>query len=267
MLNVTDKLADNLQDKFSSLLFALAVFSVGALLMVASMSHATVTLREHGSSDLMKLSLTGSISREDLKSFDSALQELSRSGKRLHMNAIEINSGGGGEASSQELGRRIRKAGLNTLVRADAVCHSACINVLIAGLTRMPYGQIGIHRFATYEDRVSDQSLAKSHRRISLASELYFEEMRVSPALLWAAQGYPVWSLRVLTRAELRDFDIAGTDPVEEEKIYRRHARRAGKTVLDFLWAAKNNWAECSRRQEELEMTAYDCVGQKLVGH
>jgi hypothetical protein len=60
---------------------------------------------------------------------------------------VQLDSVGGSYPAGLAMGRRLREAGVNTEVLADATCQSACVFVLAGGLKRRidPAASIGLH--------------------------------------------------------------------------------------------------------------------------
>ena len=64
---------------------------------------------------------------------------------------IILNSSGGNIAASLRLAQFIRESGINTWVRENAICASACVLVFLSGEQRLCEGEMYLHQFLPAE--------------------------------------------------------------------------------------------------------------------
>ena len=84
-------------------------------------------------------------------------------GKRI----LDIDSGGGSVESAMRAGDAIGENDWTIWVRADSVCHSACVLLLAAGDMRVIVGPVGIHRMIRLRSTAtSRKELGEELRRI-----------------------------------------------------------------------------------------------------
>ena len=83
------------------------------------------------------LRIEGDVLTKDVKDFENALEHLKLTGKKLHMNAVQLNSTGGMWYVGRTIGRLIRREKLNTFVAPESECSSACVALLIGGVDRI----------------------------------------------------------------------------------------------------------------------------------
>ena len=95
---------------------------------------ASVTLK------LNVITITGAIDSRTPQEFTTAAKRIRDWG------LVILDSEGGDVVSALTIGRLIRARNFETDVTNNALCASACIFILAAGVDRSAYGRIGIHR-------------------------------------------------------------------------------------------------------------------------
>jgi len=120
-----------------------------------------------------------------------------------------LNSPGGSVSDALELGRGLRQAGMETEMRSDDICYSACPYVLAAGVTRrVPEdAYVGVHQhyfgestilpaFAAVEDIQRGQGLVMR----------YLDQMGIDPLVMQHALVTPPDEIYVLLPEELVEY-------------------------------------------------------------
>jgi hypothetical protein len=149
--------------------------------------YAGVALTKNAEGDAYTLRITGEISELVLAEFQQVLNSVQSSQKKIHLNMVHLNSQGGSDRVGMELGREVRKRGLNTLVSRDAICNSACVYIFIGGIERYSFGKFGIHR-TTFESgaepnrRLTPDIVDRNIQRL----HDYIREQRISNNLVTA---------------------------------------------------------------------------------
>lgn len=171
----------------------------------------------------------GMIQRGDAQRF---AQELQRAGP---IEEILFHSGGGSEPDGLELGRLIRKAGLNTRIPSGAMCASACADAFLGGVARRVEmgGRYGIHmptiagNAQTVQKIAAIMEKARSQGSLESAQRLIFEIEQLS------AQAASRWALYVIAMgASVRIVD-AGAKFLASEMNWLSHAQLVDLNVVN----------------------------------
>ena len=124
---------------------------------------------------------------------------------------IWLDSPGGSVTDALELGRAIRAAGLATNMEAGAICLSACPYVLSGGTERRADAgaRIGVHQHYFGENTLLPAFTAVSDIQRGQGLVLrYLDEMGIDLRLMEPALMTPPKEIYLLTREELRDFNL-----------------------------------------------------------
>lgn len=238
------------------------VGAVGLFAAASTLSLADVRLEPHGKAGLMTITVSGEIKGNDADALKRALQRLKRSGTSLHMNAVRIDSEGGSKVAALEMGRMIRRAGLNTFVGPEDACSSACIYVVMGGVNRMVYGEVKLHR-ASFRQSVPIDDVRPFVETSARATRRFISEMGGSVLLSEAIFITPPWAVRTLTEEEKRRWAVHGMERGSEEVYFVREAKRRKMTrdQLEDLFVRHLN--PCIAAAKRFEATVYDCVAKQ----
>ncbi|HMB43155.1 MAG TPA: hypothetical protein VKM00_04650 [Luteimonas sp.] len=136
----------------------------------------------------------------------------------IHDRILDIDSTGGQVEEAIRAGDVIAGAQWAIWVREGSICHSACVLVLAAGDTRSIAGKVGIHRL------MRERSRATTRRELSAELADITEQVReylarngAASALADQMMTIPNRDLRVLTREELAQFGLSGTNAVQDD--------------------------------------------------
>jgi hypothetical protein len=171
----------------------------------------------------------GMIQRGDAQRF---AQELQRAGP---IEEILFHSGGGSEPDGLEMGRIIRKAGLNTRIPSGAMCASACADAFLGGVARRVEmgGRYGIHmptiagNAQTVQKIAAIMEKARSQGSLESAQRLIFEIEQLS------AQAASRWALYVMAMgASVRIVD-SGAKFLASEMNWLSHAQLVDLNVVN----------------------------------
>src|SRR3546814_13280858 len=92
-------------------------------------------------------------------------------------------------------------------VRADSICHSACVLVLAAGDDRDVVGKVGIHRMVRVGSQATTRAeLSQELREVSGEIKEYLERTGASAAVPDLMMTVPTRSLRILDNRERREY-------------------------------------------------------------
>lgn len=84
----------------------------------------------------------GTITSQDRDALLATHAEASAAGMRMAI----LGSEGGDLAAALEMGRYLRAMSFDAVILPDAVCYSACVFLLAAGIDKKVQGYVGIHR-------------------------------------------------------------------------------------------------------------------------
>ncbi len=227
------------------------------LIIICNYSFANVAL--------VNLKIDGRITNETLKEFNQALIDIEKYHQTIVLNAVQLNSTGGSVEISWEIGRLIRKKKLNTYVGKDSYCDSACVFILIGGIQRYAFGEVGVHR-TTFATDVSDDKFVKPYieESIKLNTE-YIKSMGISAMLSDALETTESWRIRSLTEVEKRQWQVFGTDRLEEELLFNQIARDRHISRREFIDIFKSNYEDCLSDARDLKQTIFACAKDKSL--
>ena len=209
------------------------------------------------------LRIEGEVLKKDVKDFESALEHLKLTGKKLHMNAVQLNSTGGMWYVGRTIGRLIRREKLNTFVAPESECSSACVALLIGGVDRMAYGKVRVHRINLLRGEFSSEDLGEMLPQMDKEFAAYIKEMGVSTLLAEASLHTPTWSLRTLTKDEKAHWGLHGTERVFEEELIAMNAAKLNITAVELADRYEQHFPMCDQVASRFEMTIHQCVLEK----
>lgn len=217
--------------------------------------------------DVVSLDLSGTITEKNLTELASRLDDIEEGRATLEFNAIKLNSPGGDSDVAMQIGRLIRRNGLNTYVAPGDACSSACVYILIAGIERYAFGTIGVHRARSlYLSGLIDDSLLSKQSNANDETTLeYIRSMGVSASLYDAMESSPFWEIRILTDLEKRDWRVFGISSADQEILLNKMARNRGisKTEMEDILA--ENYDVCLQDARAATQTVFECADKR--GH
>jgi len=140
-----------------------------------------------------------------------------------------------------KLGRLIREKEYGVFV--SGVCHSSCVYLLAAGLTRTvpdvepQFINVGIHRpyFTVYQGEQTDVVM----KQMLEYSRKYFHEMNISPSLADDMFSIPPENIKILEEEELAKYRLNQMDMAYKEKVDIMGAKRYGMTRIEYMETRK----------------------------
>jgi ATP-dependent protease ClpP protease subunit len=180
---------------------------------------------------VLRLRYSGKISADfaDLVERVSAMADRMEIGKRI----LDIDSAGGQVEDGIRAGDAIGDAHWTIWVRDGSVCHSACVFILAAGDNRIVSGDVGIHRIIRlHSDATTRAELEAELRAVHDRIKDYFARNGVDVAVADMMMTVPSSQLRLLTPDELRQYGLAGSNPVQEDLERIRLARKCGESFV-----------------------------------
>lgn len=161
---------------------------------------------------------------QTIKDLKSRVPSKSCSDSRLTMQLI---SNGGDVEAAIALGRVIRQQEMEVIVPSNSSCLSSCVLVLAAGVDRVAFGRIGVHRpyFESLSDRTSIAEIKKKREAALSMVRTYLVDMDIAPTLLDLMLSTPPEKIRFLSMSELEELRLHGKDANYEEREVAKEAR------------------------------------------
>ena len=132
-----------------------------------------------------------------------------------------------------DIGRWARERNATISVRKDAICYSSCALVFIGGVSRLNFGEIGLHRpYLTGVPR-SDAEVEELVSVMLDQIREYVDEMSVRPEFASLMINTPPSIMRTYRSDEIYEL-VAGTDPMYEELQVAQNARNYGTTTDEY---------------------------------
>lgn len=208
--------------------------------------------------------IKGEITAETLAEFKEAIESIEKKNQRIVINAVQLNSFGGSISAAIQIGKIIREKRLNTYIAEDSRCESACIAILLGGVQRYPFGKVGVHR-VTYDQDIDDDSrVAKDiNNSLKLTSE-YIRSMGISLMLDDAINTTESWRMRYLTETEKVQWNVFGTDRLEEELLFNKISRKLNVNRVEFISFYSSNYENCLKSVKKLKTTIFECAQIKF---
>lgn len=141
--------------------------------------------------------------QDDLSDFEA----LARSNASV---AVTFQSPGGNIQKAMELGRLVRRLGLNTAQFRAVECASACSLAFLGGVVRYAEpGSIGVHKSSFSGDiPMSTEDAVSGVQQMTAEIITYMIEMGVDPALLQLALQYDSDDIRYLSKSEMAKYKV-----------------------------------------------------------
>ena len=182
----------------------------------------------------VRVFLSGEITRADVDSV-AVMENLLKSGKqKIAGNSVWLASNGGDIDAGMELGRRLRKLGIFTLIGKNDQCLSACVFAFMGGERRSVAGQLGIHRpYFPFTEGTPDRQARFRHLQKTLKG--FVEEMDFPDSLYEAVMLVPPESMQIVAPADLKRFTLEGISPSSEDMADAASARRLNLSMFEYL--------------------------------
>jgi len=203
------------------------------------------------------LFIVGEIKSGDAQTFEKAVSD-----PREKFLAVFLNSRGGDVYAAIEIGRIVRKHELTTDVRESSECFSSCALIYIAGVTRMNFGTIGLHRPILAGVPREEQQLPKAVSEMLGAIKSYVSEMGVTSNFFEAMVNTLPENMRLFSQSDIEEL-VPVKDPLYDELYIARQARQYGATTEEYR-RRDNMWQiQCSindKRFEKNDKLLEDCI-------
>lgn len=138
-------------------------------------------------------------------------------GMPSRIGLIFLNSTGGDMYEAMKIGELLRKHKIQTMIRPQEKCYSACVLVLAGGVARFPFGQIGVHSFyskAMTKAGFDYEKEEATYRAVAEDVNKYLVRMRVPTALLDEMIKTPPATMKMLDPKDTQRLGLIGVDPL-----------------------------------------------------
>lgn len=247
-----------------STFFPLALLAGFTTLFSSTVISAEITMTSRDS-----LSLTGPIQKGDAKRIELAISRAESMDSHNSWRTIALNSPGGDVAEAFSIGRLIRKHELTTAVPNDASCLSSCVFVLAAGVMKLRFGLVGIHR--PYFAEMPTGNVDTGIKQLLAASENYLDEMNIPRSLAEEMFSTPPSNIRYLTNEEIERNRLDQPDIGYQEKEDLARAKGLGLTRMEYMRRVKLAEAQeekCFKQHPDVGVPYIECVmsGRRKLG-
>jgi hypothetical protein len=184
-------------------------------------------------------------------------------GAATDLRTVMLSSPGGDLATAMRIGRYLRFLEFDTVIIKGGRCLSSCVFILASGLSRTALpNEVGIHRpFGTATGFISQDEATSRYRAWAAKVYAYFEEMNIPRALPELMLSIPPEQIRMLSLAELTEFNLNGKDPVAQERDDAANAARYGLSRSEYLVRRARALRECSGPQPMmLDLNCYEAI-------
>jgi len=233
------------------------------LLVVPHAAMSDVVVKRNSQNLTVVVSIENRINYKDWQALKDALEEVEADGYQLKLNAIVLNSKGGGPTSARALGKIIRDKKLNTYVGPKSECSSACVDVLISGVVRMAFGVVKVHRTKFYEV-VPIEELEEKLIGADKITRDYIEQMGISSLLTEATLMTPEYATRKLTMREKENWGVHAIERIHEAMWIRTTATKHAISIEDVTDVLVDNYYRCESKAKRFEMTLLGCVEKSI---
>ncbi len=151
----------------------------------------------------------------------------------IHKRILDLDSAGGQVEDAIKAGDAIGASRWTIWVREGSVCHSACVFVLGAGDNRLISGKVGVHRIIRMSSTATTRAeLNDELRGVYGRVKDYLERNGVAVAVADLMMTVPNRRLRVLSKDELQEYGLDGTNAAQDDLDRLQLMRRCGE---DFV--------------------------------
>lgn len=256
----------------SKLRAAKAICAGFLALMLASLGNATAEIRAVQDGEIDTIEISGRISADDGARFDAALQKIIADPKAFHTIGdgkapfilVDLNSPGGDLAAAMKIGRLIHDKAILVRVKSGQTCASACVFILIAGLSRTVVypAAIALHRPRSSSESFSSLPIGDavgSYEAMAEVAKKYFAAMGGNPRAFDIIMTTPSDKAYVLTDREITDLGMRGESAAFQEVDLASQVKEFGQRGAAFFRECQakamdgEKAAECYRKAKALK--------------
>ena len=173
----------------------------------------------------------------------------------IYKRILDLDSAGGQVEDAIKAGDVIGAGGWTIWVREDSVCHSACVFVLGAGDNRMISGKVGVHRIIRMSSTATTRAeLNDELRGVYGRVKDYLERNGVAVAVADLMMTVPNRRLRLLSKDELQEYGLDGTNAAQDDLDRLQLMRRCGDDFVMRRDAFMRSFdSECKAAGKDLD--------------
>lgn len=229
------------------------------IILFSGNSIAEITVKDINSkNNLVTIKIQGEIKYKDDEKFVEILNTIIKNNKIIKNNSIQLNSNGGNLSAAMGIGKLIRDRNLNTFLGPNSRCVSACVEILIGGNQRVVLGTVGIHRgIGGMEPYEGDYKEWVERHQQKLYD--YYDYMNVSAVIYFISEATSNWSMRILTKKEIVNWNISGTDEVFDTLWLRNSFKITGFNEDKISKSVYKYSKKCRVKAYSFQDTYWDC--------
>lgn len=173
----------------------------------------------------------------------------------IYKRILDLDSAGGQVEDAIKAGDVIGAGGWTIWVREDSVCHSACVFVLGAGDNRMISGKVGVHRIIRMSSTATTRAeLNDELRGVYGRVKDYLERNGAAVAIADLMMTVPNRRLRLLSKDELQEYGLDGTNAAQDDLDRLQLMRRCGDDFVMRRDAFMRSFdSECKAAGKDLD--------------
>ena len=222
-------------------------------LSYAGVTAASEKCKETG---ILRLNYEGKIATD----FTALVERVGNVAERLKMERriLDLDSSGGHVEDAMKAGDAIGASQCTIHVRAQAICHSACVLILAAGDDRQIAGKVGIHRMIRVDSTATTRAeLSQELREVYEKMKEYLERNGAAVAVADLMMTVPNRKLRLLSADELVEYGLDGTNAVQDDLERIRLTRKCGEDFVrrkdEFMRAFERECQSSDRTAEAVD--------------
>jgi len=182
--------------------------------------------------------IEGTIQKTDVDIFSKGVED-----SRSTVVNVLLDSHGGDVYAAMAIGRVLRENELSVAVAVPAECLSSCALIYIAGVQRVNFGTIGLHRPYLIGSPLQTAEISKAMPKMLQDIRSYVSEMGVTEEFFNIMVNTDPANVR-LYRADIEDL-VPEKDPVWEEIDVARQARQYGISTEEYRTREKYGEKTC----------------------
>jgi hypothetical protein len=140
---------------------------------------------------------------------------------------VKLDSPGGDVDAALQIGRIIRKHEGITHIEVDRQCYSSCALLFIAGVSRLNFGLIGLHRPYLASTPQSRESIERKIPLMLQKLKAYVQEMGITDRFYQEMVNTDPSGMKVYNSANIEDI-VSHIDPTFDEIYTAFNARKYG---------------------------------------
>ena len=200
-----------------------------SLLAMTLAAKADIQIKRDGDSAI-SVWFTGIITEQDAKS----VQDISGQLENPSVRDFWLDSKGGDVSAAIKIGRLIRKYDGQTLIAQNGKCYSSCALIFIAGVHRVNFGELGLHRPYLASAPQSRETVEKQVPLMLSMIKSYVAEMGVTDNFYQEMVNTDPSQMLIFYWSQDSKKLVPENDPVYAEIETARDARKYGITTSEM---------------------------------